>query len=117
MENKLVTTTILTLLIGIVLITVPLTPTSASPAEPHMTRWKLIEIENPTGGDITGNFEISVSPSKVGIHIAGSTDISYYCADPTAWLEYTNWTEWLFGNETLQYHWDWMDRWRLLKNS
>jgi len=85
--------------------------TFGSPAESHKTGWKLIALENPTGDSVTGDFEINVSPSRIGVHMAGSTDITYYCASPEAWPNYTDWWEWLNGTATSAHQWDWMDWW------
>jgi len=46
--------------------------------------WKLTQIENPTGSAITGDFELSVAHSRGGVHIAASSDITYYLDNPAA---------------------------------
>jgi hypothetical protein len=63
--------------------------------------------------DVTGDYEITVSPSVYKVNVAITDDINLYMQDPTVYSNYTDWQEWLWGVNKSGYlnphHWDLMD--------
>jgi hypothetical protein len=66
--------------------------------------WKVLNVTSSITRDVDVN--ITVSPSREGVHLACSTNITKYFE---ASGSYKSWWEWLNGTSGLQYHWGDMD--------
>ena len=111
MKKKIAASSMLILLlVGIFGINLKITPVAFGTQSESSSRkevWKLVNVTNPGPTNKSTNIVITVGPSREGVNIACSTDITEYFRNPEA--GYTDWLDWLNGTTRSPYHWGEMD--------